>query len=76
MEESFERQCDMVVDYIKEHGSITSKEAEDNLAVGRLSSRIFDLKKRGYVINKVMESGKNRFGRETHYARYSLEERS
>lgn len=64
----------MIIEYMGEHGGITSKEANDELGCTRLSGRIFDLKKRGYVIDKRRESGVNRFGRKVFYDRYYLRE--
>lgn len=71
--DEYERQCDLVVRYIKEHGSITQNEAGERLGIGRLASRISDLKKRGYDIRTTTEHGKNRYGRPTHWARYRIE---
>ena len=39
-----------VLEYMKEHGSITSLEAIRAFGCTRLSGRIFDLKRRGYNI--------------------------
>lgn len=66
--------CNKVLDYIKTHGSITQREASEDIAVGRLAARISDLKGKGYKIKTVDEIKKNRYGEWTKYARYSLEE--
>ena len=65
-------QCDRIVQYMTMFGSITPVDALRDLAVMRLASRISDLRKMGYVIAKDIESGLNRFGEPTHYARYTL----
>lgn len=67
-------QCEMIVDYIDRYGSITDIEAYADLGIRRLAARISDLKDRGYDIKTVSETGKNRFGKKTHYSRYSWED--
>ena len=67
-------QCDRVLSYMRDFGSITQKEASEDIAVGRLAARISDLKGKGYNIKTVDEVKKNRYGEWTKYARYSLEE--
>lgn len=67
-------QCDRVLSYMRDFGSITQREASDDIAVGRLAARISDLKGKGYKIKTVDEVKKNRYGEWTKYARYSLEE--
>lgn len=67
-------QCDRVLQYMKDFGSITQRQAIEDIAVGRLAARISDLKDRGYMIRTETETGKNRYGESTSYARYSLEE--
>ena len=62
----------MVLDYIEEFGSITPIDAFRDLGVTRLAAKIFELKKDGHDIEKVIETGKNRFGNRTRYARYSF----
>lgn len=41
-------QCERILDYISDFGSITSMEAMQDLGCMRLASRICDLKKQGY----------------------------
>lgn len=65
-------QKQMVLDYIREFGSITPIDAFRDLGVTRLAAKIFELKKEGHDIDKVIETGKNRFGNRTRYARYSF----
>ena len=47
-------QCDRVLEYMNTHGGITDTEARDELHLNRLSGRIFDLKKLGYPIGKLL----------------------
>lgn len=65
-------QKQMVLDYITEFGSITPIDAFRDLGVTRLAAKVFELKKDGHDIDKVIETGKNRFGNRTRYARYSF----
>lgn len=65
-------QCERVLKYIDDFGSITQLEAMADLGIMRLASRVSDLKKAGYPLNVTMVSGKNRYGEPTHYARYTM----
>ena len=67
-------QCERILQYMKEFGSISTLEAFGDLGVTRLASRINDLKKMGYSITSTTASGKNRFGESTHFSVYRLEE--
>lgn len=67
-----ESQKQMVLDYIREFGSITQLDAFKDLGVTRLAAKIFELKKDGHDIHTEREHGKNRFGHATRYARYSF----
>lgn len=60
-----------ILDYLKEHGSITSWEAYQELKITRLAARIHELKQAGYGITTLMrEQGFTR------YAVYYLEGRN
>lgn len=61
-----------VLDYMQQHGSITQYEAMVDLGVMRLASRISELKRDGYPINKKMVAVKNRYGETCHVKQYSL----
>ena len=63
-----------IIEYMRERGSITSREAMRELGVMRLASRISDLRQAGYAIYREMETGKNRYDEPTRYARYYLRE--
>lgn len=65
-------QCDRVLEYMQTHNGITDNDARDFLHLNRLSGRIYDLKKRGYMIGKHWEKGKNVYGDLIRYARYYL----
>lgn len=65
-------QKNMVLDYIREFGSITPLDGFRDLGITRLSAVVFNLREEGHDIEKVIETGKNRFGNRTRYARYSF----
>lgn len=64
-------QAEMVLDYIREFGSITQLDALRDLGVMRLASRISDLKKDGYLIDSKPEAVLNRYGDKCYIKRYS-----
>lgn len=65
-------QCEMIIEYMERFGSITNREAMFELGIGRLASRICELRKEGYHITSEKEKGKDRFGKINYYARYKL----
>ena len=67
-------QCEKIVDYINEFGSITQLEALKEIGCFRLASRINDLKRKGYNIRKDMITVKNRYDEPVKVARYKLAE--
>ena len=66
-------QCERILRHMEDYGSITSLEAMTEYGIMRLASRVTDLKSLGFDIRRVMESGKNRYGEPTSYARYYIE---
>ena len=67
-------QCERILDYMNQFGSISPHEAIFDLGVERLASRIYDLKRKGYKIISENITSKNRFGETTHYSVYRLAE--
>ena len=67
-------QQDMILQYMQDEGSITPLDALREFGCMRLGARIFDLKKRGYGITRVLEHRENRYGKTVRYALYSLED--
>ena len=65
-------QCMKIVKYMNDFGSITPVQAMQDLGVMRLEARISDLEAEGWNIEHERESGKNRYGEKTSYARYRL----
>ena len=68
-------QCNRVLQHLQAYGSITPLEAMQEYGIMRLGARIYDLRKMGYSIDRIIETGKNRYGESTSYARYSLNEK-
>ena len=67
-------QCELVLDHLKNHGSISSREAEKEYGIARLAARIKDLTRMGVQIRTEMVQGVNRYGKPVRYARYFLSE--
>ena len=72
MENNNPTQAQRVLDYMKEHGSITQLEALNELGVMRLASRISNLKKQGYTFESKFVSVRNRYGEECRVKQYRL----
>ena len=65
-------QNEMILNYMKEYGSITQMDAMVDIGCMRLASRISDLKKMGHKIVKDMIPVKTRRGTETYIASYRI----
>ena len=61
-----------IVEYMRNNGGITSLEAVENLHILRLASRIHELVKLGYDIDKEMIYKSKDDGSMIHYMRYTL----
>lgn len=70
-----ETQCQRVLKYMDDFGSINPLQALGDLGVMRLASRVSDLRKAGYPITRRMVASKNRYGESVRYAEYRLEEK-
>lgn len=68
------KQTQLLLDYLFKHESITASEAMFTLGIGRLASRIHDLKKAGYPITRKMVEVFKKDGSKTRVAAYHLEE--
>ena len=62
-----------IINYINQFGSITSKDAYDDLGITQLATRIKELKEQGYRFETKWESSKNRYGEKVDFKRYFLE---
>lgn len=47
-------QCNRLLEYLKDHGRITTYQAFGILKIHRISARISDLRQRGYHIDTIM----------------------
>lgn len=65
-------QCERILDYIAENGSITQLDALREFGCMRLASRMCDIKRLGYPVRMEIEKNKNRYGEPIHYARYTI----
>lgn len=65
-------QCEMVINYIKTFGSITTMDAFKDLGITRLASRIYELRDKGYLIEGEPFKCRNRFGKTVSFMKYSL----
>lgn len=65
-------QCNQVLEYMRDFGSITQLDAIRDIGCMRLASRINDLREQGYAIGRRIKTGKNRYGNTIHFAEYYL----
>lgn len=65
-------QANMALEYMREHGSITSLEAITELGIMSFPKRICELEQMGYLIKKRSEMVTNRYGKRVMVKRYSL----
>jgi len=65
-------QCEMILKYLKDFGSITTFESYTELGITRLPSRIWDLKQMGYEFEEEWISKKNRYGKTISFKKYTL----
>lgn len=61
-----------VIEYIRDNGSITTKQAMEDLGCYRLSGRIYDIKSRGIDVKSEMITVQNRNGKNCRVARYTI----
>ena len=67
-------QCDMILRYMQDEGSITPWEAMKEFGCLRLGARIYDLRRRGVGIERTLVTDVNRYGKRVQYARYTVQE--
>jgi len=70
------KQTERVLTYMQKHGSITQREAINELDIYRLSARIWSLKQDGHTITSTLEYSVNAHGEAVRYARYRLKEQA
>ena len=61
-----------ILEHLRTHKWLTSKEAFEKYGITRLAACIFDLREKGYEIETVMVETTTRFGEPCQYARYVL----
>lgn len=66
-------QCELILRYMQEHGSITPMEALNHCGCMRLSARIHDLRNMGHDIKMELVTVKSKNGTKTQVSRYSLD---
>ena len=69
-------QGERILDYLREHDSITTVEAILHIGVGDLGKRVSELRRAGWNIVGEFEDGTNRYGERTRYMRYRLKGRT
>lgn len=68
-------QHDMVLAYLRLHKEgMTSLDAFNKFGIMQMPKRIWILRRMGYDIESITETGKNRFGETVKYTRYLLKE--
>lgn len=66
-------QREQILDYLQRFETITPMEAFADLGITKLSTRIGEMRRKdGVEFNIEMVKGKNRLGKSTRYAKYSL----
>lgn len=65
-------QSDRILRHLQDVGEITPMDALRDYGIMRLGARIFELRHRGFIIETHFQTGKNRYGEDTHWAVYKL----
>jgi len=65
-------QCSDILWHLRFKGGITAMTAYREYGITRLSARIYDLRDRGYVIENIKQTGKDRRGKQTTWDEYRL----
>lgn len=69
-------QNERILRHLQDGGSLTQAEAFMEYGVGRLSSRICELRRAGYPIKREFITRKNRYGEPVSFCRYWLQDES
>ena len=67
-------QNEAIIQFMKEHGSITPMDAFSQLGITKLATRIGEIRKAGKKVIKNLVCTENRYGKTIRYMRYSLGE--
>ena len=65
-------QTQEILDYIRDNGSITTKQATEEIGCYRLPARIYEIRAFGIEVQKEMVEVLNRKGETCRVARYSI----
>ena len=65
-------QCQMLLDYLHQHGSVTGLQALSELGIMNYKGRIHDLRKMGYAIRTDYITRMNAHGEVKTFAQYTL----
>ena len=65
-------QQDLILDYIRQYGSITPLEAFNDLGITKLATRVSEMRREGIEIEGETIAVKNRFGQKCYVKRYTL----
>lgn len=63
-------QCERILKYLDEHGSITTMEGMSKLRIANFTARVSDLRRDGVVLDVETVTQKNRYGDIVRFARY------
>ena len=63
-------QCERILKYLDEYGSITHAEAMNECGIANFTARISDLRRNGVALDVETVSQKNRYGENVRFARY------
>lgn len=65
-------QCERILRHLQDGKTLSQAEAFMEYGIGRLSSRICELRAAGYPIESEFVAGKNKYGEPIFFVRYSL----
>ena len=63
-------QCERILDYIDQHGSITRAEAMSECGIANFTARISDLRQQGVKLDVETVTQKKRYGESVRFALY------
>lgn len=72
MDQNENNQWHLILEYLETHDSITPMEAMFELSIMKLSTRIGELERCGYVFEREFVNDKNKYGKPIHYMKYRL----
>ena len=67
-------QCEQIIEYLNQFGSITPMQAFADLGITKLATRVSEMRRDGREFKIETVKSTNRFGKTVRYAKYSLKE--